>query len=121
MKIHRVDSNLTAFLGCSINHEDRKLLWIQRIILLEKKLVEQFGRSRTLKHRPSSRPVICSTDKQPLAQELEYLWDDSDTTGKSYEIYLARSAETLVKSKITDKYFAPAVVRNYPARFGKRH
>ena len=49
----------------------------------------------------------CSTDKQLLEQELEYLWDDTDATGKSYEIYLGKiSRNPIVKSKITGKYFA---------------
>ena len=49
----------------------------------------------------------CSTDKGLLEQELEYLWDDSDSAGKSYEIYLGMiSRNPIIKSKITGKYFA---------------
>ena len=49
----------------------------------------------------------CSPDKELLEQELEYLWDDSDSSGKSYEIYLGTiSRNPIVKSKITGKYFA---------------
>ena len=49
----------------------------------------------------------CSADKELLKQELEYLWDDSDADGKSYEIYLGEiSRNAIVKSKITGKYFA---------------
>ena len=49
----------------------------------------------------------CSLDKKLLEQELEYLWDDSDSTGKSYEIYLGKiSRNPIIKSKITGRYFA---------------
>ena len=49
----------------------------------------------------------CSADMELLKQELEYLWDDSDADGKSYEIYLGKiSRNPIVKSKITGKYFA---------------
>lgn len=49
----------------------------------------------------------CSIDRQLLEQELEYLWDDSDTTGRAYEIYLGKiSRNPIVKSKLTGKYFA---------------
>jgi hypothetical protein len=49
----------------------------------------------------------CSAGKELLKQELEYLWDDSDAAGKSYEIYLGKiSRNPIVKSKITGKYFA---------------
>jgi hypothetical protein len=49
----------------------------------------------------------CSVDKELIKQELEYLWDDSDADGKSYEIYLGKiSRNPIMKSKITGKYFA---------------
>jgi len=49
----------------------------------------------------------CSIDKQLLEQELEYLWDDTDDTGKSYEINLGKiSRNPIVKSKNAGKYFA---------------
>ena len=49
----------------------------------------------------------CSADMELLKQELEYLWDDSDADGKSYEIYLGKiSRNPIVKSKITGKYIA---------------
>ena len=74
--------------------------------LSKKKLVEQLV---TPEH-PSPAFIAachCSTDKNLLEQELEYLWDDSDTTGKSYEIYLGKiSRNPIVKSKLTGKYFA---------------
>ena len=74
--------------------------------LSEKKLAEQLVTPELLS-TAFIAACHCSTDKQPLAQELEYLWDDSDTTGKSYEIYLGKiSRNPIVKSKITDKYFA---------------
>ena len=74
--------------------------------LSEKKLVE-----RLVTPEPLSPAFIaachCSIDKQLLEQELEYLWDDSDSDGKSYEIYLGKiSRNPIVKSKITGKYFA---------------
>jgi hypothetical protein len=49
----------------------------------------------------------CSIDKNLLEQELEYLWDDSDSAGKTYEIHLGKiSRNPIVKSKIAGKYFA---------------
>ena len=74
--------------------------------LSEKKLVEQLDTPEQLS--PAFIAAChCSTDKQLLEEELEYLWDDSDTTGKSYEIYLGKiSRNPIVKSKLTGKYFA---------------
>jgi organic hydroperoxide reductase OsmC/OhrA len=74
--------------------------------LSEKKLVEQLDTPEQLS--PAFIAAChCSTDKQLLDEELEYLWDDSDTTGKSYEIYLGKiSRNPIVKSKLTGKYFA---------------
>ena len=74
--------------------------------LSEKKLVEQLVTPEHLS--PAFIAAChCSTDKNLLEQELEYLWDDSDTTGKSYEIYLGKiSRNPIVKSKLTGKYFA---------------
>ena len=49
----------------------------------------------------------CLADKELLKQELEYLWNDSDADGASYEIYLGKiSRNPIIKSKITGKYFA---------------
>jgi len=49
----------------------------------------------------------CSTGKELLEPELEYLWDESDSTGRSYEMYLGKiSRNPIVKCKITGKYFA---------------
>jgi len=72
----------------------------------EKKLVEELDTPEQLS--PAFIAAChCSTDKQLLDEELEYLWDDSDTTGKSYEIYLGKiSRNPIVKSKLTGKYFA---------------
>ena len=49
----------------------------------------------------------CSTGEEQLSQELHYLWDDCDSSGKSYEMYLGKiSRNPIVKSKLTGKYFA---------------
>ncbi len=49
----------------------------------------------------------CSSGEEPLNQELEYLWDDCDSSGRSYEVYLGKiSRNPIVKSKITGRYFA---------------
>ena len=75
-------------------------------ILSEKKLEEQLV---TPEQMSSAFIAACdgSMDRQLLEQELEYLWDDSDASGKSYEIYLGKiSRNPIVKSKITGKYFA---------------
>lgn len=72
----------------------------------EKKLVERLV---TPEHLSPAFVAACdcSIDKELLEQELEYLWDDSDSAGKSYEIYLGKiSRNPIVKSKITGKYFA---------------
>jgi hypothetical protein len=48
----------------------------------------------------------CSTNTESLNQELEYLWDDKDSTGTAYGIYLGKiSKNPIVMSKITGKYF----------------
>ena len=45
-------------------------------------------------------------DGNSLSEELEYLWDDRDASGRSYEIYLGNiSRSPVVKSKTTGKYF----------------
>ena len=74
--------------------------------LSEKSLVEQLVTPEQLS--PAFIAAChCSTDKQLLEQELEYLWDDSDPAGKSYEIYLGKiSRNPIVKNKLTGKYFA---------------
>ena len=74
--------------------------------LSKKKLVDQLV---TPEHLSPAFVAACdcSIDKNPLEQELEYLWDDGDSAGKSYEIYLGKiSRNPIVKSKITGKYFA---------------
>ena len=49
----------------------------------------------------------CSPDVNSLAQELEYLWDDSGAPGKSYEVYLGKiSRNPVIKSKVSGKFFA---------------
>ena len=75
-------------------------------ILSEQKLVEQLVTPEHLS--PAFIAAChCSLDKKLLEQELEYLWDDSDSTGTSYEIYLGKiSRNPIIKSKITGKYFA---------------
>ena len=75
-------------------------------ILSEQKLAEQLVTPEQLS--PAFIAAChCSNDKKLLEQELEYLWDDSDSTGKSYEIYLGKiSRNPIIKSKITGKYFA---------------
>jgi hypothetical protein len=72
----------------------------------EKKLVEQLVTPEHLS--PAFIAACqCSTDKGLFEQELEYLWDDNDSAGKSYEIYLGKNSRNpIVKSKITGKYFA---------------
>jgi len=76
------------------------------LVLTEKKLDEPWATPEVLS--PGFIAAChCSTDKQLLEQELEYLWDDSDSTGKSYEVYLGKiSRNPIVKSKLTGKYFA---------------
>ena len=75
-------------------------------LLSEKKLIEQM----VTPEKMSSAFVAaceCSTGEEQLNQELEYLWDDCDSTGRSYEMYLGKiSRNPIVKSKITGKYFA---------------
>jgi hypothetical protein len=74
--------------------------------LTETKLVEQLEAPEQLS--PAFVAACqCSVSKELLNQELEYLWDDSDSAGKSYEIYLGKiSRNPIVKSKATGKYFA---------------
>jgi len=46
-------------------------------------------------------------NEELLKQELEYLWDEPGTSGKSYTIYLGKiSRSPIVRSQITGKYFA---------------
>jgi len=74
--------------------------------LSETKLVEQLV---TLEQLSPAYVAAshCSANKELLKQEIEYLWDDSDAEGKSYEVYLGEiSRNPIVKSKITGKYFA---------------
>ena len=74
--------------------------------LSETKLVEQLMAPEQLSP-PYDAACHCSADKELLKQELEYLWDDSDDDGASYEIYLGKiSRNPIIKSKITGKYFA---------------
>lgn len=49
--------------------------------LSEKKLVEQLDTPEQLS-ASFVTACDCSIDSQLLKQELEYLWDDTDTTGK---------------------------------------
>ena len=75
-------------------------------LISEKKLIEQM----VTPEKMSAAFVAaceCSTGEEQLNQEMEYLWDDCDSTGRSYEMYLGKiSRNPIVKSKITGKYFA---------------
>jgi len=75
-------------------------------LLSEKRLIEQM----VTPEKMSSAFVAaceCSTGEEQLNQELEYLWDDSDSSGRAYEMYLGKiSRNPIVKSKITGKFFA---------------
>ena len=74
--------------------------------LPEAKLVEQMAAPEKLSPEYLAA-CPCSVDKELLKQELEYLWEDSATDGKAYEIYLGKiSRNPIVKSKVTGKYFA---------------
>ena len=75
-------------------------------LLSEKKLTEQFITPE--KMSPSFVAACeCTTGEDALNQELEYLWDDCDESGKSYEMYLGKiSRNPIVKSKSTGRYFA---------------
>ncbi len=72
----------------------------------EKRLVEQLTTTEQLS--PAFIAAChCSTDKELLEQEIEHLWDDRDSDGKAYELYLGKiSRNPIVRSKITGKYFA---------------
>jgi hypothetical protein len=72
----------------------------------EKKLVAQLVTPE--KMSPSFVAACeCSSGEESLNQELEYLWDDCDSSGRSYEVYLGKiSRNPIVKSKITGRYFA---------------
>jgi len=57
--------------------------------------------------RPHLAACHCSVDKGALKQELEYLWDECASSGKTYEMYLGKiSSNPIIKSKITGKFFA---------------
>jgi hypothetical protein len=72
----------------------------------EKKLVEELVTPEQLSPDYVAA-CYCSVDRELLKQELEYLWNDSDADGASYEIYLGKiSRNPIIKSKITGKYFA---------------
>lgn len=75
-------------------------------ILTDTKLVEQVKTPEQLS--PAFVEAChCSVSKELLDEELEYLWDDADSVGNSYEIYLGKiSRNPIVKSKATGKYFA---------------
>jgi hypothetical protein len=75
-------------------------------LLSEKKLIEQMITPE--KMSPAFVAACeCATGQEQLKQDLEYLWDDSDSSGKSYEMYMGKiSRNHIVKSKITGRYFA---------------
>jgi len=75
-------------------------------LLTEEKLNKQLVTPEKMS-RALAAACGCSSGAEQLNQELEYLWDDSDSSGKSYEMYLGKiSRNPIVKSKITGKYFA---------------
>lgn len=46
-------------------------------------------------------------DEVLLHQELEYLWEDRDASGRAYGIYLGKiSRSPIIKSKTTGRYFS---------------
>ena len=72
----------------------------------EKKLIEQLVTSEKMSSAFVSACESSSGEEQ-LSQDLEYLWDDCDSSGKSYAMYLGKiSRNPIVKSKITGRYFA---------------
>jgi hypothetical protein len=75
-------------------------------ILSGKQLVEQLVTSEHLS--PAFIAAChCSIDKELVEEELECLWDDSDSAGKPHEIFLGKiSRNPIVKRKITGKHFA---------------
>jgi hypothetical protein len=75
-------------------------------LLSEKKLLEQLV---TPEKMSPAFVSACerSSGKEQLNQELEYLGDDCDSSGQSYEMYLGKiSRNPIVKSKITGRLFA---------------
>ncbi|HUA64400.1 MAG TPA: hypothetical protein VME24_01035 [Alphaproteobacteria bacterium] len=45
-------------------------------------------------------------DNNSISEELEYLWDEQDSAGKMYEIYLGKiSRSPIVRSKTSGRYF----------------
>ena len=76
-------------------------------LLSEKKLVEQMVTPE--KMSPAFVAACeCSSGEEQLNQESEDLWEDCDSSGKAYEIYLGKISNNLIvgKSKITGRYFA---------------
>ena len=46
------------------------------------------------------------TTERPLDEELEFLWEDCDRNGNTYDLYLGRiSRNPVVRSQATGKYF----------------
>jgi hypothetical protein len=44
--------------------------------------------------------------EHPLDQELDFLWQDRDQTGRAYDLYLGRiSRNPVVRSHATGQYF----------------
>lgn len=70
---------------------------------------KRLERMVTTEQMSPSFVAACSTEreKELVNQEMEYLSDDCDSPGNSYEIYLGKvSRNPIVKNRITGKYFA---------------
>jgi hypothetical protein len=64
----------------------------------EKKLIEQLVTPE--KMSPAFVAACeCSTGEEQLSQDLEYLWDDCDSSGKSYEMYLRTKEYYVIHSQ----------------------
>jgi len=72
-------------------------------------LVDEFERLQAMNatiEMPTSPIDELKRSEGPLDQELEFLWQDRDPSGKSYDLYLGRiSRNPVVRSHATGKYF----------------
>ena len=56
--------------------------------------------------KPTASVDECRPCEGPLDQELEFLWQDQDSSGRWYDLYLGRiSRNPVVRSWATGKYF----------------
>jgi hypothetical protein len=56
--------------------------------------------------KPNASSIPGKTGENPISEELEYLWDERDASGNSYDIYLGKiSRSPVVRSKSSGKYF----------------